>query len=204
MRIVSVASRFAGVALMLAAAMSVASCDTIGNPFEAVGGKRASPDEFAVLARKPLKMPRSASLPEPRLGEVSALEPDPNADAIAALMGGPVTQTQVPQSAGESALLSAANASQEQSEIRTVLSRESEAGGTSTRYEPPSVFDFFSDDGEQVSDKELIDPKAESQRLQVEGVSPTPVDPRADPEQTQSPIKDLPEDNKPLSAKQGT
>lgn len=204
MRTVSVASRFAGIALMLGAAMTVASCDTIGNPLEAVGGKRSSPDEFAVLARKPLKMPRSANLPEPRLGEVSALEPDPNADAIAALMGGPVDQTQVPQSAGESALLSAANASQDQSEVRTVLSLEEQSGQAAGRYEPPSVFDIFSDDGEKVPEGELIDPAAESQRLQVEGVAPTPVDPRADTEQTRSPIQDLPEDTRQRDSKQGT
>ena len=199
-----VACRFSRVALILAAAMTVASCDTIGNPLEVIGGKRSSPDEFAVLARKPLQMPRTTSLPEPRLGERSALEPDPEADAVTALMGGPVSQSNEPASAGEAALLSAANASQEQSEIRNVLALDEQSSESGGEYTPPSVFELFSDDGPSVPQGELIDPTAESQRLQVEGVAPTPVDPRAEPEAAESPIQNSPDNSRELSAKRGT
>ena len=200
----SVDCRITRAALMLAAAMTLASCDTLGNPLDVINGKRSSPDEFAVLARKPLQMPRTTSLPEPRLGERSALEPNPEADAVAALMGGPVSQPNVPASAGEEALLSAANASQEQSEIRNVLSLEEQSGESSGEYTPPSVFELFSDDGPSVPKEELIDPTAESQRLQVEGVAPTPVNPRAEPEETGSPVRAAPDNSGDLSAKRGT
>ena len=200
----SVDCRITRAALMLAAAMTVASCDSFGNPLEAMSGKRSSPDEFAVLARKPLQMPRTTSLPAPRLGERSALEPNPEADAVTALMGGPVSQPNGPASAGETALLSAANASQEQSEIRNVLSLEEQSGESSGAYTPPSVFELFTDDGPTVPQGELIDPTAESQRLQVEGVAPTPVDPRADPEATEAPVQSAPDTSGNSSAKRGT
>ncbi|MEM1300749.1 MAG: DUF3035 domain-containing protein, partial [Pseudomonadota bacterium] len=70
--------------LWLGAALiiGVSGCETIGSPFDALSTKKRAPDEFQVLARKPLKMPGTLDLPEPRLGEVSPLEPDPTTDAI--------------------------------------------------------------------------------------------------------------------------
>ena len=134
----SATCRFTTIALMLVVGSTVASCDAIGNPLEAIGGSRSSPDEFAVLSRKPLQMPSSVGLPEPRLGETSALEPDPSADAVAALLGTSTPRPSAPASAGEAALLSAANASQQQSEIRTTLALEAEGPKPGEKYIPVS------------------------------------------------------------------
>lgn len=160
-----------------AVAMGIAGCESIGNPLEAIGVDRSSPDEFAVLARKPLQMPASLALPEPRLGEVSKLEPDPNSDAIVALLGqrAPVDTARV--SAGETALLSAANASQEQREIRSILASEAEREDDSGAYEPPTLLELFSSDPSGVSADELIDAATEARRLQTQGVSAAPIDP---------------------------
>lgn len=199
----SATCRFTAIALMLAVGSTVASCDSIGNPLEAIAGSPSSPDEFAVLSRKPLQMPSSVSLPEPRLGETSALEPDPSADAVAALLGTPTSRPSAPASAGEAALLSAANASQQQSEIRTTLALEAEGPKPGEKYVPPSLFDIFSDDDPELPEGEIIDPAAESQRLQAEGRAPTPVDPRVAPEGEVAAPSD-PEQKSPFTAKQGT
>lgn len=46
------------------------------------------PDEFAILPPKPLEMPEDiAALPEPTPGSANRTDPNPNADAIAALGG---------------------------------------------------------------------------------------------------------------------
>ena len=151
------------------------------NPFAAITSRPPAPDEFSVLARKPLQMPGSITLPEPRLGERSALEPDPNRDAIVALLGKSAANRVQPQSAGEGALLSAANAAAEQTEIRRILEEETRAAEEDKPYEAPSLFALFTDEGEAVEPGELINPAAESRRLQTEGVAAAPIDPAALP-----------------------
>ena len=140
------------------------------------------PDEFSVLARKPLQMPSSVALPEPRLGERSALEPDPNTDAIVALLGQSAVSRVQTASAGEGALLSAANAASEQTEIRRILESETRAAEENKPYEAPSLFDLFSDEGDKLEPGDLINPAAESRRLQSEGVAAAPIDPLDVPE----------------------
>lgn len=171
-------------ALVLSAAvLAVTACGS-SNPFAALTQKPAAPDEFSVLSRKPLKMPNSVALPEPRLGERSALEPDPNTDAIVALLGKSAVNRVQPASVGEGALLSAANAAAEQTEIRRILEQETRAAEDDKPYEAPSLFDLFDDEGEKVEAEELINPAAESRRLQSEGVAAAPIDPAALPPET--------------------
>ncbi len=160
--------------------LAIAACGS-NNPFSALTQKPPAPDEFSVLSRKPLKMPNSVALPEPRLGERSALEPDPNTDAIVALLGKSAVNRVQPASAGESALLSAANAASEQTAIRRILEEETRAAEDDQPYEAPSLFDLFSDDGEKLDPGELINPAAESRRLQSEGVAAAPIGPAALP-----------------------
>lgn len=158
---------------------ALAGCDTFGNPVDILSGKRITPDEFQVVARKPLRMPGSLSLPEPRLGEVSVLEPDPRTDAVIALLGGPVVAGGASGGAGERALLDAANASAEQTEIRAALQADEENLDANQPYEAPSIFELFGTSKEKPAD--AIDPAAESRRLQVQGISPAPVDPEERP-----------------------
>ena len=170
-----------GLAVALAAP---AGCDRIGNPLEVIGGGVPEPDEFQVMARKPLSMPESYTLPEPTLGAPSPLDPDPRRQALEALIGAsgkPVTGAAATPSTGEQVLLSSANASQASREIRVQLEEERTSREENQPYEPPTVLDllgFGGSDEEGVDETQLVDPVAEAKRLQRDGVV-TPVDPDA-------------------------
>ncbi|MGF1658513.1 MAG: DUF3035 domain-containing protein [Rubrimonas sp.] len=71
----------------LAAAVATASGCTVGSA-DGLGLRPAPPDEFLVVERRPLERPSNMmSLPLPRPGARSPLEPDPQRDAQAALAG---------------------------------------------------------------------------------------------------------------------
>ncbi len=96
------AVRIAGPAGLTAMLLALSACGSIGNPLEALGAKIPPPDEFQVIARKPLMMPATATLPEPRPGASSPLDPDPHRDALQALFGtsgSPVVSTIEPGAA---------------------------------------------------------------------------------------------------------
>jgi hypothetical protein len=180
---------------MTAALLALPACGTFGNPLEALGAKIPPPDEFQVIARKPLVMPATASLPEPTPGAPSPLDPDPHRDALQALLGtrgSPVVDS-VPPSAGEQVLLTSANAAAASGDIRVQLEEEKIAEEAKKPYEPPSIGELFGGKkGEKLDEKELLDPVAESQRLQREG-NLTPVDPNAEVENEE----DIPEAPRP-------
>ena len=175
------AARIAGPAGLAVMLLALSACGTIGNPLEALGARIPPPDEFQVIARKPLVMPAAATLPEPRPGAPSPLDPDPHRDALQALFGisgSPVVDTIEP-SAGELVLLSSANAAAASSEIRVQLEEERIQEEAAKPYEPPSLGELLSGrKSEKLDESELLDPVAESQRLQREGYV-TPVDPNA-------------------------
>lgn len=173
-------ARIAGTVGMAAVLLSVPACSRIGNPLEALGAKIPPPDEFQVMARKPLVMPATNSLPEPRPGEVSPLEPNAQSDAQMALLGagGSVPGTGAP-SAGEQILLSSANTASASSEIRVQLEEEKIDEKENKPYEAPSLFATLGlQDGEPLDEEQLLDPAVEARRLQSEG-KVAPVDPNA-------------------------
>ncbi len=175
------AVRIAGPAGLTAMLLALSACGSIGNPLEALGAKIPPPDEFQVIARKPLEMPAAATLPEPRPGAPSPLDPDPHRDALQALFGtsgSPVVSTIEP-GAAEQVLLSSANAAAASSEIRVQLEEERIQEAAAKPYQPPSLGELLSGrKSEKLDESELLDPVAESQRLQHEGYV-TPVDPNA-------------------------
>ncbi len=175
------AVRIAGPIGMAALLLALPACGNIGNPLEALGARIPPPDEFQVIARKPLAMPATADLPEPRPGAPSPLDPDPHRDALRALLGtgdSPVVSTIAP-SAGEQVLLTSANAAVASSEIRVQLEEERIREEAKKPYQPPSLGELLGGrKGEKLDESELLDPVAESQRLQSEGYV-TPVDPNA-------------------------
>lgn len=165
--------------------LALAGCDVVGNPVAIVTGERKTPDEFQVLARKPLKMPGTLDLPEPRLGETSPLEPDPTTDAVVALLGVPVANASTQPSAGEQALLSAANASAADSQSAAQLEQAERAVRETQPYQPPTLLELL--EGEE-EDPDTLVPAEEARRLQTEGVAAAPVDPNAVPvEETAQP-----------------
>jgi hypothetical protein len=175
------AVRIAGPVGLTAMLLALPACGTVGNPLDAMGAKIPPPDEFQVIAHKPLMMPASASLPEPRPGAPSPLDPDPHRDAMQALFGtgGSPVVSAIEPSASERVLLSSANASASSSEIRVQIEEERIQEEAAKPYEPPSVGELLGLSGsENLDESELLDPVAESQRLQREGYL-TPFDPDA-------------------------
>jgi hypothetical protein len=168
---------------VLGMAMLVGGCGTFGNPLDAIRAKKAAPDAFQVVARKDLRMPgtlRPATLPVPRPGESSPLEPNPQADAINALTGRQSIVTEMPStnvSRGETLLLSAVEA-QPEPEIRAQLTRENAERATNEPYEPPSILELVAGRTETVDPETVVDGTAEAKRLQAAGVR-TPFDPNA-------------------------
>ncbi len=194
---------------VLAAATALAGCDTVGNPLDALSSKKPSPDEFQVLTRRGLERPpgRGAStLPEPRPGVASPLDPDPQAEAIAALTGAAPPPRATAISRGEAALLAAADAQAASSEIRTQIAVENREIEENKPYEAPTIFELLS--GEETIDPEtVIDPAAEARRLQESGVA-TPTSPRAlaeEAERQAAAEEDITEDeSQPISGSIGT
>jgi hypothetical protein len=174
------AVRLAGPAGLTAMLLALPSCDKTGGPLDMLGAAIPPPDEFQVIAHKPLVIPATVALPEPRPGAPSPLDPDPHRDALQALFGtsgSPVVGTIEP-SAGERVLLSSANASATSGEITVQLEQDRTREAAAKPYEPPSLGELFGWGGgeEKLDESELLDPVAESQRLQREGYL-TPVDP---------------------------
>lgn len=167
-------------AAALSALAMIAGCDRIGDPIEAIGARVPPPDEFQVIATKPLQMPQSDTLPVPHPGEPSPLEIDPHADAKAALLGasGSTVVNTANPSAGEQVLLTSANASSASPEIRVQIEEEKRAADAKKPYEPPSLWELlnFTEKKEKLDEEELLDPQIEAERLQQAG-QPAPMDP---------------------------
>lgn len=155
----------------------LAGCDRMGNPLELVAGRTSAPDEFQVIARKPLRMPMSAALPEPRPGAPSPLDPTPQRDAAVALLGPDFRPVATVPSGGEQALLAAANAAAADPTIRQTLAADDRSA--SEEYRLPTIWELFGFGGE-AAPEDAIDPAAEARRLQSQGI-PAPVDPNYRP-----------------------
>jgi len=161
-------------ALVVVAGLA-AGCDQIGSPLDALEGNLPPPDEFEVVTTKPLQMPNSLALPEPRLGERSPLEPDPQAEASAALLGSATARAANTVSRGEAALLGAADARAVDPDIRRTLRVEAETGVADAPYEAPTVGELLGIS--EAGPEDAIDPAAEARRLQADGVAAAPIDP---------------------------
>ena len=82
--------RLTSSAILCATALTLAACSSGTPQLMNLRNTEDGPDEFAVLPTAPLEMPESfASLPEPTPGARNRVDPDPEADAIAALGGSP-------------------------------------------------------------------------------------------------------------------
>ena len=160
------------------AATTLSACDRIGSPLDTLTGNIPAPDEFRVVTRKPLNMPSSANLPEPRLGERSPLEHDPGGDARAVLTG----QRTGPAAAagpGEAALVSAATARSGTGVAGTSLAAREAEIEANKPYEAPTVLELLNNDGKKTED--YLDPNAEARRLRTGKATNTPVNPKDAP-----------------------
>lgn len=169
-----------GLAMVGACVLAVSGCGQLGNPIDAITGNTASPDEFEVIARKPLRMPSGVNLsklPEPRLGAPSPLEPNPNADAAQALFGAGSAGGAGTTSSSEAALVGAA---QQAADGRTVSEAEIAAAQRSDTYEAPTLSELLFGD-ENAPPEDALDADAEARRLQTEGRTSAPVNPNPVP-----------------------
>lgn len=107
--------------ILMIAALALSACSR-GEPQLLNLGRDSGPgpDEFAVLPSEPLEFPEDlSSLPAPNPGGPNRTDPNPEADAIAAL-GGDVTRAQ----SGSQSLLSHAARFGIESDIRGTLAAE--------------------------------------------------------------------------------
>ena len=150
------AGRAAGAIGAIALVFTLGGCGF--NVREDLGLISKGPDEFAVVKKKPLQMPSdTASLPEPRPGAASLVDPRPTEDAQAALTG---KRTAISSSAepsrAENALLSAARVDQADPAIRKKLAEEDRSGEA-------RLLDGFLGKGDP--DTDPLDAEKEAERL---------------------------------------
>jgi len=175
------AGRITGAAGLAAALAALAACDRVGSPFEALGGRVPPPDEFQVIQYAPPVVPESYTLPEPQPGAPSPRAPNPDREAVAALLGPEAAQAAAAEpSPGERVLLGSADAASTSGEIRVQLERDQRRAAADEEYEPPTIWQLlgFASDEEEIDETQVIDPVTEAERLQAQGV-PAPVDPEA-------------------------
>jgi len=164
--------------LTVAVALSLGACAGSKGMRESMGLAAPPPDEFMVVARAPLELPPDLSaLPTPQPGAPSRVEPNPRAEAQAALMGDEVSAAPAAApTAGEAALLSAAGAGPQNAEVREQIAQDESATPT-RRFGLTSLF------GRKIvqdpeAEAERLSPEAEAERLQREGL-PAPAAPSA-------------------------
>lgn len=175
-----------GTHLVGAAALAggLAGCGQFGDPLEALGARIPQPDEFQVMQYEPPVIPASWSLPEPRPGAPSPRAPNPDRDAVAALLGPQAAArlAAAEPSEGEELLLNAADAASTSGDIRVQLEEDKRQAEASQPYQPPLLWDLLGltspESRERIDETQVIDPDVESERLLGEGV-PSPVDPEA-------------------------
>ncbi|MGB1027184.1 MAG: DUF3035 domain-containing protein [Rhodospirillaceae bacterium] len=136
---------------------------------KSLGMGKQSPDEFQVVTRAPLALPPDFNLRPPSPGAPRPQEASPRAGAQAALLGtdplnapllgGP---SGTPNSAGESALLSAAGTERAIPDIRSVVERETSVLAS----ESDSFTDTLVFWREPESFGTAVDPAAETRRIQ--------------------------------------
>jgi hypothetical protein len=164
-------------ALPLIAAVLIAGCGSSGR--EAIGLRVPPPDEFLVVSRKPFAVPADlTALPPPSPGAPSRVDPDPVAQAQAALAGRPVEAAGAAPSAGEASLLAASGAAAADPDIRRTL--VAEAPAPERRFGLDSLFGFPIDQTGGAESGERVDATAEAARLRAQGVA-APVAPAPPP-----------------------
>lgn len=160
--------------------LALAGCGGSAEGFrDAVGLNTPPPDEFLVVSRAPLQMPpRLDALPTPQPGAPSRVDPNPRAQAQAALAGRPIPQAAAP-SGGEQALLAAAGPADPT--IRGAIRAETAATPTERRFGLDSFFGFpINQNPGAPTDR--LDPREEAERLRTSGAAVPVVPPEETPQ----------------------
>lgn len=153
-------------AVLLVSALALAGCE-VGSNRRSLGIDPPPPDEFLVIAGKPLEMPADfETLPTPRLGAADPNAPQPQRAAAAALYGDAAADAALAPSAGESALIAGAGAAEPG--IRETLAAE--------KPEPQRRYGLSSILGTRIEQDpeaagQRITAEAEAERLRGQGVA---------------------------------
>jgi hypothetical protein len=171
--------------LIGALCVSLSACGS--NVRRSIGLTQPPPDEFLVVSRRPLERPPVAgALPTPQLGAPSRVEPNPESDAQAALLGG----TDAPGAADDSVDIEIAASAPSASEVALLSATGANAVSPVDRAaipasEPESerIYGLDSFFGYEIDqnpnrDEDALASREEAERLRGEGV-PSPVPPPA-------------------------
>lgn len=162
---------------MAAAAAAFLGACTIsserGGIGEQLGFAAGAPDEFLIIARRPLEMPASMTLIRPEPGAPSRVDPNPFHDAHASLYREKEPRRLAAPSGGEATLLAGADAAGDNSVIRQVLA-ENEPETEERKYGLTSLFGVPIPANFGEDDDAVVQPVAETQLLRRQGyLTPT-------------------------------
>lgn len=159
---------------LLVAIMAIAGCSNAG--LRDLRSNTAGPDEFLILPTKPLSAPASYSeLPEPTPGGANLTDPQPNADAIAALGGRPAALVDQGVSSADAALVNYTGRGGVPQGIRTTLAEEDERF-RQRRGRLTQIQLFRTNRYDQVYNRQKLNPFSEERRFRRAGIA-TPTSP---------------------------
>ncbi len=163
--------------LVILTAVGLMACTSGDRPLHDMSGAGNGPDDFSVLPVAPLVMPDGKELPKPTPGGTNLVDPNPKADAIAALGGRASAQVAGGIPARDAALVAGAGRYGTQADIRETLASEDAALRRSARR-----FSFFGLFGSGsyfgAYARQALDAYAELARFRAAGVA-TPSAPPA-------------------------
>ncbi|HSK39745.1 MAG TPA: DUF3035 domain-containing protein [Arenibaculum sp.] len=164
--------RIACLALGLAA---LSGCSSLRSTF---GFERNPPDEFRVVARAPLEVPGTFTLPPPSPGATRPQEGTPTEMAASTLFGAASTPAQPAGAgsganlgAGEARLLAQAGASEARPDIRSMVNQEAAAAVVADR----SFIDRLIFWQDQMPPGTVVNPDLEARRLRENAALGRPV-----------------------------
>ena len=177
--------RFANIVIVGLAGAVAAGCtagSTSNGSFrEQIGLAQRAPDEFLIIARKPIEVPVKFELERPRPGAPSRVEVNPIADAHTVLFQRPEPPRLASASDGEQVLLRGADLEEPQTDIRAELGGEEPEDGE-RQYGLTSLFGVPIPANVSEDDEEDLDSVEEVEALRRQGV-PTPAAPPPPPKQ---------------------
>jgi hypothetical protein len=159
-----------------ACALLLAGCGGTGQRIQdTLGLTRQAPDEFRVVQRAPLVVPPDYNLRPPRPGEPRPQEPAARDQARAVLTGQAAPDGTGALSSGESVLLGSAGHDQADPEIRRQLA-EDRGQVVLDESQFLMILPWQRERMERQAG-EAIDPRAEAERLRVDRLRRTPLEP---------------------------
>ncbi|MEJ6404730.1 DUF3035 domain-containing protein [Yoonia sp. 2307UL14-13] len=113
--------------IAIIALFAVTACTNTDRPLRELRAAGNGPDEFAVIPQNPLQIPENRSLPTPTPGGTNLADPNPNAEAIAALGGSAAARRAGGIPANDAALVGHASRNGVDPNVRAELAAADEA-----------------------------------------------------------------------------